>query len=653
LSYNRNPGTGYVRGSKRKKSPSPLIPIIVIAIGIIAAAGFLVYSLFFGPNRDSDSSRTMPNMEEVNFFDHPDNHHLTPGRTYFIINGEIITTQTAPTFIDGRLFIPADFLRAYVDRYIFWEQDTRRLTITTIDEVMRFTPDETTYTINWQPQPLPDPIREIAGMAYMSADMVMTRYPVTIVHQEEYGFVIIDLHRYQRRIYNIVEATDEDGAPIVLDEDDFIPLRFGANDQHPIMARLHLGDRVVNLGIAPHEEDDDIFYRVQAENGLVGYVSAENTSFSEQIAAVPQTEQRRPITRPSFDGPVNLVWHLVTNHASAAHADNWYTMQGVNAISPTWLYFCRPSYDGTIINFGNQQFVNWAHNNGMEVWPMISDAFFSAETGPENFTNEAARLALMDANIRDYIIDQLIDMIIRYNWDGINIDYEAVRPPEGEHFIQFLRELSVPMRQIGAVLSVAVFSPIPDNHWWNYPEIAMASDFVVIMAYDEHYASIGWPGSVSSFPFVQNAVLNMLDLGVPSEQVVTALPTYMRIWVEQFNPDTGAWELLPPGPGGNPLPEFYPHRRMRAVGMAFGRSYMEGRGGEYIWDYTQRQYVSTIYFTHGDIEMRTSAWLNCLRSTSEKLTLYHQHNLGGVAWWRQGLELNPALWIEVDRILNQ
>ena len=653
----------YVRGSyKRKKSPSPLIPILIIAIGIIVAAGILVFSLFFGQNNTNEAGLLEPNMEEIHFFDHPDNHHLTSGRNYFVINGEIITAHTSPAFIEGQLYLPADFLRAYIDRYIFWEPDSNRLTISTLDEIARFHPNDITYTVNWQLRQLSNPIREIAGMAYMSADMVMERYPVTISYQDEYGLAIVDLHRYERHIYEIVETIDEDRESLPQPNGDFfVPLRFGASDQYPIMARLHFGDRVVNIDSALRGEEDEtveeneeagnVFYRVQAENGLIGYVSKENLELAERIDAVHQIELRRPITRPSFDGPVNMVWHLATNHDVAANSGNWYTMQGVNAISPTWLYFCRSSYDGTIINFGNQEYVQWAHNNSMEVWPMISDAFFSPETGPELFSNEAARLVLLDADIRDYIIEQILSMVIRYRWDGINVDYEAVLPPEGEHFIQFLRELSVPMREAGAVLSVAVFSPVQANLWWNYQEIGQATDFVVIMAYDEHYRTIDRPGSVSSFTFVQDAVINMLDQDVPAEQIVIGLPTYMRIWTEQFNMSSGQWELLPGGPGGQPLPEFYPHRRVRDVGMSFGRSWMESLGGEFIWDYSTRQYVSTIYFNMGEVEMRTSAWLNCLRSTSEKLSLYTQHNLGGVAWWRKGLEL-PTLWAEVNVLLN-
>ena len=117
--------------------------------------------------------------------------------------------------------------------------------------------------------------------------------------------------------------------------------------------------------------------------------------------------------------------------------------------------------------------------------------------------------------------------------------------------------------------------------------------------------------------------------------------------------ETGNWELLPGGPGGQPLPEFYPYRRVRDPGMNFGYLIMtRDMGGTFEWDYFLRQYVSIVYHTNRDgTELRTSAWLNCMRSITHKVELHNTHNLGGVAWWRKGLEL-PALWGAVDAIIR-
>ena len=631
MSYNRN----YRRGQRRsRRIPTAYIPIIIIAVGIIAAAGFLIINLFFGQGSNG-LGRPQPNMEEVHFFDYYDNSHLAPGRMYAVINGEIITAHAAPTFIDGRLYLPADFLRAHVDRYIFWEQGSNRLTITTIDEVKRFRPNEDTYTVNWQSRPLVHPIREIAGMAYMSADMVMERYPVTIKHQEEYNFVILNFHRYQRLIYNVVEAVPEENEPQnETNEDFFVPLRFGASDQYPIMARLHPGDNVVNLGAVPREENEDdeenydIFYRVQAENGLTGYVLAENLAFGHVIAAIPQVEERRPVTRAANE-PVNLAWHLIDVGNPAA----WYVPQGVNVLSPWWFTFDDIALNGDIISLANHAYVNWAHSNGMAVWPMLQDA---DRTG--RFDPAISRAVLEDAYVRDHVIRQLMNFIEYFNLDGIQVDYEVVPPDIADQWIQFLRELAVPMRQAGAVLSVAAKVPMPHNMFWNRTEIGLTVDYIIIMAYDEYWQTSPVAGPVASFDFVLNGVRNTLN-EVPNYQIIVALPTYVRIWREEFV--DGEWQLVFNLRGETP----------RQVGMAYARVIVTSRGGEFAWDYITRQYYAEVEFIENNIEVRYRVWLEDLRSMNEKLTVFTRYDLAGVAFWQKGLEL-PAMWEMVYGHLN-
>jgi spore germination protein YaaH len=602
----------------------------------------LIFSLFFrGNNGDDDIEDLAPdNMDEIGFFDFFD--HFDPGRILVVMGGEILQPPAPPRFIDGNLYLPVNFLQQYVDRYIFWEPTGSagpRLTISSFDEIERFVPNSQTYTVNWIERPLAVPIRQIGDMAYMAAEMVMARYPLQLDFQDEYNILIVDFDSEQQLIYRVVfedepDYTEFDGAELYEEQDDrWLPLRFGASTRYPIKARLEQGEQVVF--IANHGE----FYYVRKSNGLMGFANADNLVFDDYIAAVAQIEARRPITRPGFSGSINMVWHLMENHVAAANEGAWYHPMGVNVISPTWLRFCRASYDGTIISLANTHYVNWAHSHGMEVWPTITDMFFG-----ENFSNEAARLILLDAAIRDYIISQIMDIVARYNLDGINVNYEQVFSPEGAHYIQFLRELAVPMRQAGAVLSATVFAPIPGNLWWNYPEIGKTVDFITMMTYDEHYGSSAVAGSVASFPWVQEAVETLLTM-VPAEQIVMGMPTSARLWTEEFSLETGEWELI------SWDEHLSPHHRTRAMGMNFARDYILALGASFEWDYITRQYYAVHYFNHQGAERRHRMWLNDLRSVEEKLTLYTRHNLAGITWWQKGLE-NPALWGFVDGILN-
>ena len=616
MSYNR----GYNRNNERKRSLLPFITNLIIIIGIIAAASFLVHSIFFGED-SINIARQEPNMEEISFFEHHSNRHLSRNRIYAIINGEIIISYGEPMFIGNSLYLPADFLRAYVDRYIFWEQSSNRLTITNPSEVMRFTPYADEYTSNWQPQPLAHPIRTIGGMAYMSADMVMERYPVTISYQEEHGLVIMDFHRYQRRIYTV--TVDEEA-----DEDFFVPMRFGPDDQYPIMARLHTGDRVTNLSDVLRGDYYDGFFRVQTENGLTGYVLAENLGFTDFVAAIPQIEPRRPMTRAANE-PINFAWHM-----DIRGPETWVAPRGLNAISPTWFTFSS-DMSGDIVSRARHDYVRWAHNNGMEVWPMIQDADHTMR-----FDSAISRAVLEDAYVRDHVIAQLMNFIEEYNLDGIQVDYEVVPSDIADYWIQFLRELAVPMREVGAVLSVAAKAPMPHNMFWNRTEIGLTVDYIIIMAYDEHWSTSPVAGSVASFNFVADAIVNTMNEVAPY-QIIVGLPTYTAIWREEFV--EGEWELVWGLRNETP--------RQVGMGNPIARDTITSRGGEFFWDYNVRQYYGEVEFVQNGVDVRYRVWLHDTRSMDEKLGLVRRHNIAGVGFWTKELAV-PTLWDLVHEHLN-
>ena len=613
MANNRN----YGGGRAGRVNFAPIIAVLVILLGIAGAGGFLVYDIFLRDDGLEGEAVLPPNMEEINFFEF--NTSLDAGRINVVVGGEIAaqSPSLAPIFIHNRLYFSAEFLRQYVDRYIFWESGAGRLTITNYSEVMRFRPNETVYTVNWEPRELEEPILEIAGMAYLSAEMVMARYGVSIAHHEEYNFVVMDLHSVQRSFYEVVLDVEDEGENGTAK---WVPLRFGPDDQFPIAARLYAGDEVLFLEI--HREYDDEgefaglsgYYRVRMENGLLGFVLAENLRFANQIAAVPQASQRRPMTR-NFDGPINLVYHQMGMNNPAS----WFAPRGVNVTSPYWFSFVETEpgvTNGNIRSVARNDYLNWARANGIEVWPMFTD----------NFNNAVSRAVLMDAYMRDHVIEQILELIALHNFEGININFEAFFSGAAEYWIQFLRELAVPMRDTGAVLSVASMVPGHGNDFWNHEEIGMTADFIVIMAYDEHWSTSPVAGPVGSFDFIDEAILRTVGL-VPSERVVVALPTYVFIWREQFL--EGDW-VLDEGPA-------------RAVGMAAAREHILSRGGEFVWDYIIRQYYGEVNFEQNGIETRYRVWLEDLRSMEEKLTVYHRYNLGGVAFWQKYLAL-PGMW---------
>jgi spore germination protein YaaH len=237
--------------------------------------------------------------------------------------------------------------------------------------------------------------------------------------------------------------------------------------------------------------------------------------------------------------------------------------------------------------------------------------------------NAAARAILMSRDARRTVINQLIYYVDTYNLDGINIDIEHLRnAEEGPYKIQFLRELAIPMRERGVVLSAAVKIPAPWTMFYRRDLIALTMDFVMVMTYDQHYQASAVSGPVAGLDWVGQSLAATLQ-EVPAQQLLMGLPFYNRIWRETARGE------------GPPT--------VRNVTMDYARQFFEERGVEWEWDPETGSYYGEV----GDIEDGEAVvyrvWLEDERSIEMKMQLYVAHNLAGVAGWRRGFE-NEAIW---------
>jgi len=207
--------------------------------------------------------------------------------------------------------------------------------------------------------------------------------------------------------------------------------------------------------------------------------------------------------------------------------------------------------------------------------------------------------------------------------DGINVDFEQISVDCGEHYVQFIRELSIPCRQHGIVLSVDNYVPKGYNDHYGRKEQGVVADYVIIMGYDEHYAGSEVAGSVASIDFVEDGIAQTVA-EVPANKVINALPFYTRIW--ETTPDSIS---------------------SQAVGMEMAEEYVANHEIEIEWDDETCQNYGE--YTVGDTIHQV--WLEDEKSIQVKLTIMDKYGIGGVASWRLGFE-KPEIWDEIVGYLN-
>ena len=314
------------------------------------------------------------------------------------------------------------------------------------------------------------------------------------------------------------------------------------------------------------------------------------------------------------DHKINLAWHAV---ASAAGNDTLSEMmagtKSINVISPTW--FALSDNEGNFTSNATAGYVSQAHSMGLEVWGLV-----------DNFTNEGVDTyeVLAGTSTRSHLISGLIAAALEYDLDGINVDFENISLDAGEPFIQFIRELSIPCRQHGIVLSVDNYVPMGYTDHYNRKEQGIVADYVIIMGYDEHYRGSETAGSVASINFVEKGIADTVAQ-VPAHKVINAIPFYTRIW------ETNGTTV-----------------DSQAVGMEIAQQYVREHGITTVWNEETCQNYGE-YQSDGSL---FQVWLEDSDSIRVKLNIMSKYGIAGVAEWKLGFEVD-SIWDVIEEYMNQ
>lgn len=377
-----------------------------------------------------------------------------------------------------------------------------------------------------------------------------------------------------------------------------------------ILTDVQKGDQVSVL------EQMETWSKVKTADSVIGYVENKRLTGIRSEQPIPVTDYQEPeYTSLTRDHKINLGWHVV---ASAGGNDTFNSVTAnagnLNVISPTWFKLC--DNEGGYTSFASADYVQKAHDRGLEVWALIENIEYKDSISMYEI--------LSSTTTRQKLIDSLMNDLITYGIDGINVDFEQLSMDCGEHFVEFIRELSVACRKNEKVLSVDNYVPRDFNDYYDRKEQGIVADYVIVMGYDEHYAGSKEAGSVASIDYVEDGIAQTVK-EVPAEKVINAIPFYTRIW-----------ETTGDGISS------------QAVDMVTAEQFISNHGITAEWDETTCQNYGE--YTSGD--SRYQVWLEDADSIKVKLNVMENYGIGGVAEWRLGFE-KPEIWDVIGEYLDK
>ncbi len=541
----------------------------------------------------------MPNQTVNPFFKYINSN---PEKITIIYKDQLVVGDVNAHSISDSLFIDTQLLKEkQIDPYIFWDNYDGILTITTPKRVIRFSKDIKGFTVNGK-QNNGESIFVSGTSAYLPTSFLERFYLLEFFWNKEENVVTVIPKFEERKSVTVINETSN--------------LRYEPNIKSEVAWQAPKDEKLFVF-----DESED-FYKVTSMNGVIGYIK--KSDVSDITVVPPEKRDLEDIPNPSSpnNSRVSLVWDQ-----NATSKTKWIesNIKGINTVSPTW--FKLNDETGELIDNASKAYVDKAHKSGYKVWALLSNNLEANMTQRHSMTKGMMR----STNNRQNFINNVLSVCDKYKLDGINIDFEEFNYAEdGEYFNQLIKELSPILHEKNLMVSVDVNVPTDYTSAIDRHEISRFVDYVIIMAYDEHWGAGSGAGSVASIGWVTKGVVETLAM-VPQEKTILAVPLYTRIWKE-----TETSEGLKVS--------------QNALSMQGAYNQFQENKAEITWDSkTQQPYGE--YVTNEDGKTITyKCWFENSDTIKEKVSLVTENNLAGVAAWKKGLE-TPDVWEIINNVI--
>ncbi|GGA11292.1 hypothetical protein GCM10008018_65570 [Paenibacillus marchantiophytorum] len=564
---------------KHRKSTKKFLLISSLFIGILAAGAATYLWQELAPNRTKVD---------------PDYHEISKPVFY---QGNYYK-ESAIGAKEG-LKLPLELIQEWMDPTILYEKSSDSVIITTKEKVLRLKTTELSAFMNEKPITLSFPVEKKGDRIYVPIEPLRQLYPFEIRESETTGAVLL----YKKgELLKWAKHVGQESAQ----------LRTFASIKAPIVSEIASNEQLIILS------DEGEWYKAQQSSGPIGYVRKSDVLDDHEETIPMQEETSSYVPWKPLNGKLNMTWeHVISKTPDTSKFSD---MPGLQVVSPTW--FSLADGEGRIKNIADASYVKWAQTRNYQVWALFSNGFEADRTSQ----------ALSTYDRRMKIIKQLLGFAQTYKLQGFNIDFENVHLKDKENLVQFVREMTPFMHEQGLSVSIDV-TPKSTNEMWSMfydrPALAEVVDYMMVMAYDEYWASSPKSGSVSSLPWAERSVAQILNADkVPPSKLVLGVPFYTRQWTEETkNGKTTATS--------------------KTLTMEAAQTIIKDK--KLTPTYLPEAGQNYVEYKEGDKLIRI--WLEDETSMQARIDLVKKYDLAGVASWRRGFEQAPMWKVIQDALV--
>ena len=507
--------------------------------------------------------------------------------TNLVINNRNVTVDLRNDVLieNDIIYLSEADITNFFDKHLYLEEETNKIITTYGNKIAEIGFDENVININGTDKEISAHAEEKNGEIYLPISEMSDVYDIEIQNISETKVITMDsLDREQKRA-NVTKS---------------VAVKSSSNFISRTVDRVEKGEAVIVISV------DGNYARIRTSDGKIGIIKS-NILENEVIAREKRVEEKQ------IEGKVNLVWDYYSEYVTAPDRQGT-TIEGINVVSPAFFYIDE---DGSLqenIGKDGENYIDWAHNNGYKVWPMVSNAYAARESldVTSNIMNSYEN--------RKELIEDIVEKCEEYNLDGINIDFENMYAEDKDMYSRFIIELTPRLKEKGKVLSVDVTAPDGADTWsmcFDRHVIGDVADYIIFMAYDQNGTSSTKPGTTAGYNWVNLNLVKFLQTEeIEEEKLILAVPLYTRVWTTDSS------------------------------GEIVGRSTVAMKdiettipaGVEKTWDDDLKQN----YVEYMDGNNKKQIWIEDIDSLKAKISLIKENNLAGIAAWEKDMETDEV-----------
>jgi len=215
--------------------------------------------------------------------------------------------------------------------------------------------------------------------------------------------------------------------------------------------------------------------------------------------------------------PVRAGFYVNWDTNSFASLEN--NVDKLNLVLPEW-FFQKDAKGGIDIKI-DAKALKIMRDNQVAIIPILSNNI------KQHWVSDTTALVLKSPIYRAKLISTIKNTLLKYHFQGINLDLENLAPELTPYRIEFSKELYKALHPVGLLLTIDV-SPFDEGI--DYKMLDKYYDFIFLMAYDQHFADMA-PGCITSVKYIEQA-LDLAMKEVPSEKFVLCLAGYGYNWMD-------------------------------------------------------------------------------------------------------------------------